>query len=166
MHSSIDFSVKHMVVFTVRGSLGSVSGTAETTGGELTSVKLDIDAKGITTHNAQRDGHLKSGDFFDVEQNSTIEFKSTTVSKLGDTDYTVTGDLTMAGQTSPVTVDVELVPPIKDPMGNTRSGATGSGSLHRKDWGITFNTMLPDSGGVTISDEVKFTFDIQAVATA
>jgi len=161
-HSSIDFSVKHLAVFTVRGSLGPVTGSAETTDGVISSVTLSSDATGITTNNAQRDGHLKSGDFLKVEEFPTIDFKSTSIDKKSDTEYSLTGDLTIAGKTAPVSVDLEVVAPTTDPWGNLRTGATGSGILHRKDWGITYNAPL-EAGGVMISDEVKFTFDIQAV---
>lgn len=162
-HSSIDFSVKHMGVFTVRGSLGTVSGVATTSDGSLTNVSLSIDAAGITTGNEQRDGHLKSADFLNVDANPTISFSSTEISKTNDAAYTVTGDLTIAGATQPISVDVEIVPPVKDPWGNTRSGATGAGVLSRKEWGLTYNSIM-DTGHLVISDEVKFTFDIQAVS--
>jgi polyisoprenoid-binding protein YceI len=161
-HSSIDFSVKHLGVFTVRGSLGSVTGSVQTADGALVSVELSIDATGITTNNEQRDGHLKSGDFLNVEQYGTITFKSTAISKGADDGYAVTGDLTIAGTTKSITVEIEAVPPVKDPWGNTRSGATGAGVLLRKDYGLTYNSVL-ESGHLMISDEVKFTFDIQAV---
>jgi len=161
-HSSVDFSVKHLGVFTVRGSLGPVSGSAETADGVLTSASLSIDLNGLSTNNEQRDGHIKSADFFNVEQNPTMEFKSTSISKTGDAEYAVTGDLTMAGKTAPLTVTVEIVEPTTDPWGNLRSGATGSGKLIRSQWGLEYNSVL-DTGHMMISDEVKFTFDIQAV---
>ena len=161
-HSSIDFSVKHMGVFTVRGSLGTVTGTAATVDGTVTAVNLSIDATGINTGNEQRDGHLKSADFLNVEANPTFDFKSTSVVKKGDAEYAVTGDLTINGTTAPITVQVEVVPPVKDPWGNTRSGATGSGKLLRSVFGITYNAVM-ETGHVLISDEIKFTFDIQGV---
>jgi len=161
-HSSIHFSIKHMGVFTVRGSLGTLTGTAETNDTTLSNVSLSIDVTGISTGNDQRDGHLKSADFLNVEANPTIEFKSTAIDKKGDLEYSITGDLTIAGTTAPITVDVEVVPPVKDPWGATRSGATGSGMLRRSTYGMTYNSVL-ESGHVLIADEVKFTFDIQAV---
>ena len=162
-HSSVEFSVKHMGVFTVRGTLGEVTGVAETQNGSLTSVTLSIDVFGISTKNEQRDDHLKSADFLKVDEFPRIEFKSTDVAKNSDAEYTVTGDLTIVGNTHPVTVSVEVVEPVKDPWGNTRSGATGSGVLSRKDWGLTYNSVL-ETGHMLISDEVKFSFDIQAVS--
>jgi polyisoprenoid-binding protein YceI len=125
-------------------------------------VSLSIDATGITTNNEQRDGHVKSADFLNVEQFPTFEFKSSSVDKKGDTEYALTGDLTIAGKTAPITVDVEVVAPVKDPWGNTRSGATGTGKLLRSVYGITYNATL-ETGHLMISDEIKFTFDIQAV---
>ncbi len=161
-HSSVDFSVKHMGVFTVKGSLGTTTGTAQTADGVLESLSLSIDVSAISTNNEQRDGHLKSADFLNVEANPTIEFKSTTIVKKSDAEYSVTGDLLLAGTSKPLTVEVEVVPPVKDPWGNTRSGATGSGVLSRKEWGLSYNSVM-DTGHVLISDDVKFSFDIQAV---
>jgi polyisoprenoid-binding protein YceI len=161
-HSSVDFSIKHMGVFTVRGSLGAVTGTAESVDSSLTSVSLSIDVAGITTNNEQRDGHLKSADFLNVEANPAITFKSTAISKVSDSHYTVTGDLTISGNTKSISVEVEVVAPVKDPWGNTRSGATGAGVLSRKDYGLTYNSVM-ETGHMLISDEVKYTFDIQAV---
>ena len=161
-HSSIDFSVKHMGVFTVRGSLGAITGTAESTAGNLTSVNFSVDLTGITTGNEQRDGHLKSADFLNVDENPAAEFKSTSVEKKSDSEYSVTGDFTLHGVTKSVTVAIEAVAPVKDPWGNTRTGATGSGILLRSDYGLTYNSVL-ETGHALISDEVKFTFDLQAV---
>ncbi len=151
-----------MGIFTVRGSLNPVAGSGETVDGTLTKASLTMDATSINTNNDQRDAHLKSADFLNTEKNPTITFESTKIDKKGDASYTITGDLSIAGQTHPVSVDVEVVPPVKDPWGNTRGGVTGSGSLHRKDWGITYNSLL-ETGQMMVADEVKFTIDIQAV---
>jgi polyisoprenoid-binding protein YceI len=165
-HSSIDFSVRHMGIFTVRGSLGTLTGSGTTVDGVLTAATLSIDVAAISTNNAQRDGHLKSADFLNTDQYPTITFVGTTFDKKSDTSYTITGDMTIAGQTKPVTVDVEIVPPVKDPWGGTRAGATGEGKLKRTDWGLTYNSVM-ETGHLMIAEEVKFTFDIQAViATA
>ncbi|MDR3691251.1 MAG: YceI family protein [Fimbriimonas sp.] len=162
-HSSIDFSVKHMGVFTVRGSLGAVTGAAETDGSTITSASLSIDIAGITTGNEQRDAHLKSADFLDVEKFPAMEFKSNSVEKISDAEYSLTGDLTIVGKTAPITIKVEIVPPVKDPWGNTRSGVTGAGKLLRSTYGITYNATL-ETGHFLIGDEISFTFDIQATA--
>ena len=162
-HSSIDFSVKHLGVFTVRGSLGAISGTAETTDDVLTGLSLSIDATGITTNHEQRDAHLKSADFLNVEQNPTFTFVGTSIVKTGDAEYSVTGDLTINGTTAPTTVEVEVVPPVTDPWGNNRAGANGKGTLLRSAHGVTYNAVL-ETGHLMISDEIKFTFDIQGVS--
>ena len=161
-HSSIDFSVRHMGVFTVRGTLGTLSGSAQTVDGTLTALSLTIDVTAISTNNAQRDGHLKSADFLDVEKYPTITFTGTSIDKKSDLQYSVTGDLSIAGQTKPVTVEIDVVSPVTDPWGGTRAGVTGSGVLHRKDWGLTYNSVM-ETGHLMIADEVKFTLDIQAV---
>jgi polyisoprenoid-binding protein YceI len=162
-HSSIDFSVKHMGIFTVRGSLGAITGIGETVAGELKTVSFSIDLSGITTSNEQRDGHLKSADFLNIAEFPTAEFASTSITKTSDGEYTVTGDFTLHGVTKSVTVEIEAVAPVKDPWGNTRTGATGSGKILRSDFGLTYNSVL-ESGHALISDEVKFTFDLQAVS--
>lgn len=164
-HSSIDFSVRHMGVFTVRGTLGTVTGTAKTVDGTLTEASLTIDVSAISTNNSQRDAHLKSADFLNVEKHPTITYTATSIAKESDLSYTLTGDLTIAGQTKPVTVEIEIVAPVTDPWGGTRAGATGSGKLLRKDWGLSYNSVL-ETGHLMIGDEVKFTFDIQAVVAA
>ncbi len=162
-HSSIDFTVKHMGLFTVRGSLGTITGSATTEEEALTGVTLSIDISVISTGNEQRDGHLKSPDFLDVAQFPTVEFKSTSVEAKGGADYSVSGDLTIHGITKPVTLAVSTVPPVKDPWGNTRAGVTGSGTLLRSEYGLTYNSVM-ETGHALISDEIKFTFDVQAVS--
>ncbi|HWD41445.1 MAG TPA: YceI family protein [Fimbriimonas sp.] len=162
-HSSISFSVRHMGIFTVRGSLGTISGTVTTTDAVLSKISLSIDATGISTNNEQRDTHLKSADFLNVEAHPSITFESTAVAKKSESEYTVTGDLTIAGKTHPATFDVEIVPPVKDPWGMIRAGATGSSKIKRTDWGIHYNTVL-ETGHVLVGEDVHFTFDVQAVA--
>jgi polyisoprenoid-binding protein YceI len=151
-----------MGIFTVPGTLGTVTGVGETTDGVLTKANLSIDATGISTNNEQRDAHLKSADFLNTDQNPTITFESTAIDKKSDTAYSVTGNLTIAGQTKSVTVDIEAVPPVKDPWGNTRAGVAGTGVLHRKDWGLTYNSVM-ETGHLLIADEIKFSLDLQAV---
>ncbi len=159
-HSSIDFSVRHMGVFTVKGSLGTLSGSGVSIDSKLDSATLSIDANGINTSNADRDAHVKGPDFLNVAAYPTIDFASTAITAVGS-DYTIEGNLTLAGHTHPVTVTAEAVAPVTDPWGNYRSGLTGKGSIKRSDFGITFNSVM-ETGHVMISDEVKFTFDIQA----
>jgi polyisoprenoid-binding protein YceI len=162
-HSSIDFTVKHMGIFTVRGSLGTISGTATTEGDAITGVNLSIDISAISTGNDQRDGHLKSADFLNVAEYPKVEFKSTTIESKGGGEYLVTGDLTLLATTKPVTITLTSVPPVTDPWGMQRAGVTGSGVLLRSEYGLTYNSVM-ETGHALISDEIKFTFDVQAVA--
>jgi len=161
-HSSIDFSIKHLGIFTVRGTLGAITGTVETTDTSLAGLSLSIDAKGISTNNEQRDAHLKAPDFLNVEQYPTITFESTSVTPKSDNEYSVAGNLTILGKTNPVTIEAEIVPPVKDPWGNVRAGATGSGVIKRNDWGTTYNSVI-ETGHLMVGEDVKFTFDVQAV---
>ena len=162
-HSSIDFTVKHMGLFTVRGSLGTISGCATTDGEAITGATLSIDISTISTGNEQRDAHVKSADFLNVAEFPTVEFKSTSVEAKGDSEFAVTGDFTLHGVTKSITLTVSAVAPVKDPWGNSRAGVTGSGTLLRSEYGLTYNSVL-ETGHALISDEIKFTFDIQAVA--
>ncbi len=161
-HSSIDFSVRHMGVFTVRGTMGPLSGTGTSEDDKLASATLSIDVTGINTNNADRDTHIKTAEFLNVEAYPTINFVSTSIVSDGGTGYTISGDLTIAGHTQPITVNAEAVAPVTDPWGNFRAGLTGSGSLKRSEFGLTWNSVM-ETGHVMISDEVKFTFDIQAI---
>lgn len=162
-HTDLEFSVRHMGISTVKGRFQALSGNVETDdAGTLKSVKVSVDANSINTGEAQRDGHLKSADFFGVEANPTLEFASTQVIAKGGNHYSVTGDLTMNGHTNPVTLAVETTPAIKDPFGLTRTAASGSGKISRKDWGMNFNQVL-ELGGVLVSDEVKINLEVQAI---
>ena len=164
-HSGIDFSIKHMGIFSVKGSLGTVSGTVETTDSALSKVSLSVDLSTFSTKNEQRDAHVKSADFLDVEKYPTATFVSTAISGDVESGHTVTGDLTLHGQTHPVTLEAEIVPPVKDPWGLTRGGATGTGSIKRTEWGLTYNSVM-DTGHVLLGEDVKFTFDLQATLPA
>lgn len=165
-HTSLEFSVRHMGVFTVRGTFGGVTGSIESSeDGELQSVKAVIDASTIDTRSAQRDGHLVSGDFLDVESHPTLAFESTSVEPKGNGHYAVTGNFTIRGETRPVTLDVEISEPILDPYGMQRAGALVTGKLSRQQWGLTWNQVL-ESGSMLVSDEVKFTIDVQAFVPA
>jgi polyisoprenoid-binding protein YceI len=161
-HSAAQFAVKHMMVTTVRGQFGAVKGTVRWDQAKPanSSVEATIDASTIDTGNAKRDAHLKSADFFEVEKYPTIHFKSTKVETAGAGKLKVSGDLTMHGVTKPVVFDVEgLVPPVKTQNG-AKSGATGTARISRKDWGLTWNRAL-EAGGVTVSDEVVITVDLE-----
>ncbi len=164
-HANVDFAVKHMAISTVRGSFGLFSATGETgEDGLPTSLTMEIDAASISTNNEQRDGHLKSPDFFDVATFPKITFRSTRISGTKD-DLTIVGDLTIRGVTKPVTLKGELADVLTDPWGNQRTSLVASGRISRQQFGLTWNMAL-EAGGVLVSDEVKLHVEAQAVAAA
>jgi polyisoprenoid-binding protein YceI len=165
-HSSTEFSVRHMMVSTVKGRFDKVSGSVNLDDKNPTksTVELTIDASTIDTHEPKRDGHLKSPDFFDVAKFPTITFKSTKIDKSGKAKFKVTGDLTMHGVTKPVTLMVEgPSPAVKNPFGGMSSGASASGKINRKDWGLTWNKPLESAGGVLVGDEVTLDVNLELV---
>jgi polyisoprenoid-binding protein YceI len=163
-HSSVHFSVRHLMVSNVRGEFSKLSGTIQVDSDNPanSSVEASIDTTSINTRDGQRDGHLKSADFLDVEKFPAMTFKSKKVTP-HEGGATITGDLTIHGETRPVTLDVEGHPnEIKDPWGNQRIGMSATAKLSRKDFGLTWNAAL-ETGGVMIGDEVKITIDLEAV---
>ena len=167
-HSSAQFSVRHMMVSTVRGEFTRLSGTVELDEKDVTrsSVEATIDATTIDTRNERRDNHLKSADFFDVANHPTITFKSAKVDKVSDGRLKVTGDLTIRGITRPVVLDVEaLSPVVRDPQGNLRSGTSATTRINRKDFGVSWSANL-DGGGLVVSDDVNITIDIELIKKA
>jgi polyisoprenoid-binding protein YceI len=162
-NSSIEFAVKHMMVSTVRGGFGKVTGTVSLDDKDLKKASIDavIDAASINTRVDKRDAHLRSPDFFDVARFPTITFKSTEVQKAGGDKYKVTGTLTMHGVSKPVVLDVvSATTEVKDPYGNMKRGAVITTTLNRKDFGLTWNKTL-EAGGVMVSDTVNVTIDLQ-----
>ena len=159
-HTRTGFSVKHLVISDVKGEFAKTEGKAQIDEADLSksSVEVTIDAASVDTRDAKRDNHLKSADFFDVAKFPTITFKSTKVEAGKDGALNVTGDLTMHGVTKPVTLEGSITKAITDPWGLTRRGASFTGKLDRKAWGITWGKMT-DVGAV-VGDEVKL--DIQA----
>jgi polyisoprenoid-binding protein YceI len=165
-HTSAQFAVRHMMVSTVRGTMGKVTGVVNLDEADPTksSVAAGVETAGIDTREPKRDGHLKSPDFFDVAQYPAITFKSKKVTKTGDTKFQVTGDLTMHGVTKEVVLNVEGLPkPFKDPMGHQRLGGVATTKLNRKDFGIEWNKTL-DGGGLVVADDVDVTIDVELVA--
>jgi polyisoprenoid-binding protein YceI len=164
-HSEIQFKVKHMMISTVTGSFGKFGADIEANGDDLSTAKIRFhaDVESITTGNGQRDGHLKSTDFFSGEKHPQITFVSTG-SKSVDRDgsWTLLGDLSMNGITKPVQLDVEWGGVMKDPYGNTKAGVSIHGKVNRKDWGINWNAAL-EAGGVMVSDEVRIACEVQLV---
>ena len=161
-HTHAGFSVRHMMITTVRGSFAGVSGTLvlDEQDAAKSSVSLDIEAATIDTGMAARDEHLRSGDFFDVANHPAITFRSRSVEATGKAAYRVTGDLTIRGTTREVVVDVEEEGRGKDPWGGDRVGFTGSTKIDRTDWGLVWNQGL-ETGGVLVSNEVRISVELQ-----
>jgi len=162
-HSRLGFSARHAMVTTVRGAFKEFEGTAhvDTATPANSKVELTIKAESIDTGVADRDGHLRSADFFETETYPEITFSSTHVERDGD-DWTITGDLTVKGTTKPITIELESTGSARDPFGNLRIGFEGHATLSRKDWGLTWNAAL-ETGGFLVSDKIKLDFDISAI---
>jgi len=164
-HSQAEFSVKHLMISTVRGRFKTLEGSGETNpDGTLRQVVLSIDVASIDTNCTQRDDHLRSPDFFDASKTPKLTFKSTKIEQAGD-DITITGDLTMKSVTKPVTLKGEFSAPVKDPWGNQRSALNVTGELNRTDWGLGWNMAL-EAGGLVVSEKVKLSVEVEAVAVA
>ena len=165
-HSRIGFVARHAMVTKVRGSFNEFEGTGYFDAEDPSSsrLQLTIQAASIDTRNADRDGHLKSNDFFDMENHPKISFTSTAVEQVGTENYRVTGDLTIKGVTKPVTVDFEYTGTAVDPFGNTRIGLEGKTVVNRKDWGVNWNAAL-EAGGVLVSEKVTLEFEVSAIRT-
>jgi len=162
-HTSAQFAVRHLVISTVRGQLGKVSGVVNLDDGDLTksSVQASIDAAGIDTREQKRDEHLRGPDFLDVAKYPTITFTSKKVEKVSDDIYKVTGDLTIRGVTKEVTLSVQGSPkPLKDPMGNVKMGGVATTRINRQDFGVSWSKSL-DGGGLVVADEVDVTIDVE-----
>ena len=166
-HSGVHFSVKHLVVATVRGQFDRLSGSVTLDPRDLagSTVHAVIDAASIDTREAQRDAHLRSPDFLDVERYPTIEFRSTKVEPSGE-GYRLTGDLTIRGVTKPVVLAVETSDhEITDPFGNVKRAATATTRFNRKDFGLAWNVAL-ETGGVLVGDEMKVEIDVELIRQA
>jgi polyisoprenoid-binding protein YceI len=163
-HTRIGFSARHAMVTKVRGHFDQFEGTAhvDTVTPANSSVTVTIEAASVTTGNEQRDGHLKTPDFFDIANHPQITFVSTNVERDGS-EWAITGDLTINGVTKPVTIPFEETGSAKDPFGNTRVGFEGDVTIDRTDWNLSFNAAL-ETGGVLVSEKVKLEFDISAIA--
>jgi polyisoprenoid-binding protein YceI len=164
-HTRIGFSARHAMVTTVRGQFGEFEGSAhlDTADPAASSAKVNIRAASISTGQADRDAHLRSADFFDVETFPELSFVTTGVTRADATTWTVTGDLTIKGVTNPVTIDFESTGSARDPFGNLRVGFEGAATINRKDWGLTWNAAL-ETGGVLVSERIKLELDVSAIA--
>ncbi|WP_030205783.1 YceI family protein [Streptomyces sp. NRRL S-87] len=166
-HSSIGFTVRHAMVTNVRGSFADHEGTLHLDGSDpaRSTAAIDVKIASVDTGIADRDGHLRSGDFFDAETFPLMTFRSTEAAFLGGDTYRITGDLTIKDVTRPLSIDLEFNGSATDPYGNQRVGFEGSTDILRSDWGLTWNAAL-ETGGVVVSDKVKLTFDISAIKQA
>ena len=166
-HSNVGFITRHMMLSKVRGKFTGVKGELQIPAGSTipTSIVAEIDAASVDTREDQRDGHLRSADFFDVANHPHLSFKSTSIRKVNDTTFEVTGDLTIRGTTKSVTFPVQIEGQGTDPWGNQRIGYSAKLRIDRRDFGLTFNQAL-ETGGLLVSNEVDIELDIQAVAAA
>jgi polyisoprenoid-binding protein YceI len=166
-HSRIGFVARHAMVSKVRGSFNEFEGTGyfDAENPANSRLELTIKAASVDTRNPDRDAHLRSNDFFDMERYPKITFSSTRVEQVDAENYRITGDLTMKGVTRPVTVDLEYTGTSIDPYGNERIGLEGKATVNRKDWGINWNAAL-EAGGVLVSEKVTLEFEVSAIRTA
>ena len=165
-HSRIGFAVRHAMVTNVRGEFTEYEGKLHLDGSDpsKSTAELVIKVASIDTKQAQRDEHLRTGDFFAAETHPEITFRSTSAEE-ADGDYLLHGDLTIKGVTRPVTLDLEYTGAATDPYGAQRAGFEGGATVDRTDWGLTYNAAL-ETGGVLIGEKVKLTLDISAVKAA
>ena len=161
-HTRLGFVARHLMVSKVRGSFASFAGTIDVAD-DLTQSKVDvsIDTASVTTGAEDRDNHLRSGDFFDVENFPAMKFESTEIKDLGDGKYEVSGDLTIKDVTKPVTLDTTYLGIISDPWGNGKALLEASTKIDREEWGLTWNAPL-ETGGVLVSKEVTIELEVQA----
>jgi polyisoprenoid-binding protein YceI len=166
-HSSIGFTARHAMVTNVKGKFLDFTGTLHLDGTDpsRSTASLDITMDSIDTGSPDRDGHLKSSDFFKTDEHPTMTFRSTKAESRGGDDYRITGDLTILGTTKPLTIDLEFNGAAKDPFGNERVGFEGKAEIKRSEWGLTWNAAL-ETGGVLVSDKIKLNFDISAIRQA
>ena len=166
-HSSVEFSVKHMMMTTVRGRFKTVQATltGDRDHPDAAAIEVVIDVASIDTGVADRDAHLKSKDFLDVANFPELTFKSTRVERLGEDKLRVTGDLTIRGVTREVPLDVEYAGRTRDPWGNERAGYSAKTSIDRKDFGLTWNQLL-EAGGLVVGDRVAIEIEVEAVKQA
>jgi polyisoprenoid-binding protein YceI len=164
-HTGVEFSVRHLMISKVRGRFSAVSGTIELPTGTSVpeSIHVEIEVASIDTRDAQRDGHLKSPDFFDAAVYPKILFKSTRIESKGGNRLALTGDLEIHGVTKPVTIDATFEGRTKDPWGNDRIGLSGSTSLNRTDYGLVWNQGL-ETGGLLVGETIEITLEVEGVA--
>ncbi|MFZ7946593.1 YceI family protein [Neobacillus sp. 19] len=162
-HSSVDFSVRHMMIANVKGTFNSFNASIEADPADLTtaSIEFSVETASVDTRSKDRDAHLVSADFFDVENHPNMTFKSTSIEKTDEGEYNVTGDLTLRGLTKQETFFVTFEGQGKDPWGNEKAGFSATGTVNRSDYGLVWNAAL-ETGGVLVGDKVKINLQIQA----
>lgn len=165
-HSQVGFKVKHMMVSTVKGRLGKLTGRIELDPEHPQDARLDlaVDVAGIDTGDAKRDAHLRSADFFDAERHPTIAFRSTAVLRKSDGRYVASGDLTIRGMTLPASFDVELLGVVEGMQGGRSLGGSATATIDRTAYGLTWNMPVPS--GVLVSEQVKIEVDVEAIDEA
>lgn len=166
-HSEVQFKIKHLVISTVTGKFRTFSGELITTSDDFTNAEISFEAEtsSVDTNQEQRDGHLKSDEFFASEKYPKLTFKSTSLQKTGADTYKLQGDLTIRDITKPVTLDVEYGGTSADPYGNTKAGFDITGKIHRKEFGLTWDAVT-EAGSIVVSDEVKLILSVQLVKQA
>jgi polyisoprenoid-binding protein YceI len=165
-HSRIGFVARHAMVTKVRGKFNDFSGSLHLDEADpsRSTAEVTVQMGTVETGQPQRDEHLRTSDFFEVEKYPTMTFKSTKAERNGEDNYRLTGDLTIKGVSRPVTLDIEYNGLVRDPFGNDRAGFEGRTVINRKDWGLTWNAAL-EAGGVMVSDKITLELDIAAVRT-
>lgn len=166
-HTLVEFAVKHMMIATVKGRFTGVQGVIYADPADMTTAEIEgtIDAATVNTGEPQRDQHLRSADFFDVEKYPYITFKSKKIERTGDNEYKLTGDLTIHGVTKEVTLDLTVEGQGKDPWGNERLGLSAEGRINRKDFGLHWNALL-ETGGVLVGEQVRISIQVEAIKQA
>ena len=161
-HSEMQFKIRHLMITNITGQFTKFEGTVETEGEDFTTAKARIsaDISSISTNNAQRDGHLQTGDFFDAANHPQLTFESEKMEKLDEENYKLHGTFTMRGVSKKISLDVEFGGIVKDPRGNIKAGFTITGKINRKDFGVNFG-MLTETGGMALGDEVKLNVSAQ-----
>ena len=161
-HSNVKFSVSHMVISEVEGSFSGYEGTLDAPGADFnnSTINFSVNVGTVNTNSEQRDGHLKSADFFDMAKYPTMNFKSTSFKKTSENNYKLEGNLTIKGVTKKVTFDVTYGGTVKDPYGNIKAGFKAKGNIKRMDYGLTWSA-LTEAGGMVVGDEVAIMFNIE-----
>lgn len=164
MHSEVGFKVRHMMISNVSGSFGAFDATAATIGDDFSTAKFSFDAQidSINTGVADRDGHLKSADFFDAENHPALRFNSTAVTKINDETLEIAGNLEIKGQVKPVVLKAEFAGIAVDPYGQTKAGMTLSGSIKRSEFGLTWSAVT-EAGHIVVSDDIKLAAELQFI---